>query len=111
MQRRTGQPAHHHGDERDPRGAGVEHARDQRAPQLARDGNLSMQQLPLAAQQQLLAELKAPVFVVDTMNRRVVEAKTQTKRRLGKSPDLADAFNLACFLPASSTVERVTGHL
>lgn len=81
------------------------------AAELARDGNLSMQSLPLAAQQQLLAELKAPVFVVDSMNRRVVEAKTQTKRRLGKSPDLADAFNLACYLPANNTVERVTGHL
>lgn len=81
------------------------------AAELARDGNLSMQALPLATQQQLVAELKAPVFVVDSMNRRVVEAKTQTKRRLGKSPDLADAFNLACYLPASQAVERVTGHL
>jgi len=37
----------------------------------------------------------APVYRLDDRGRRVVEAKSDTKKRIGRSPDDADALNLA----------------
>ena len=36
-----------------------------------------------------------PMWRLDSQGRRVVEAKADTKRRIGRSPDDADALNLA----------------
>lgn len=52
---------------------------------------------------QLAADLVAPRYTVDSRGRRVVEAKEQTKRRLGRSPDRADAV-LMTFAVAARTV-------
>ncbi len=44
---------------------------------------------------ELEAELVAPTYTFDAQGRAKVEAKDQIKRRLGRSPDLADALALA----------------
>ena len=44
---------------------------------------------------ELFAELSAPKYAVDYQGRRVVEPKADTHKRLKRSPDLADAVNLA----------------
>jgi hypothetical protein len=56
-------------------------------------------------------ELRQPVFTLDVMQRRVVEAKAMTKKRLGNSPDLADAFNLAFMLKGTGWSESVSGRI
>lgn len=82
------------------------------AAALAEDGQITMAPLPDDLRQQLLHELRQPVFTLDAVQRRVVEAKQSTKRRLRSSPDLADAFNLACMLRgANGWVERVDGRI
>lgn len=56
------------------------------------------EQLPdvdLDGDEQLLADLVAPRYSIDSRGRRVVEAKELTKRRLGRSPDRGDAVVMA----------------
>jgi hypothetical protein len=48
-------------------------------------------ELDLDDDEQLAADLLAPRYSVDSQGRRVVEAKADTKRRLRRSPDRADA--------------------
>lgn len=55
--------------------------------------------IDLDADEQLAADLVAPRYALDSAGRRVVEKKEQTKRRLGRSPDRADAVLMA-FAPA-----------
>lgn len=45
--------------------------------------------------EQLASDLVAPKYALDSQGRRVVEAKERTKRRLGRSPDRADAVLMA----------------
>jgi hypothetical protein len=61
----------------------------------ARDRRVDFSRLSLAVRQELRRELMAPTWKVDSKGRRVVEPKEQTKKRLGRSPDNADALNLA----------------
>jgi hypothetical protein len=51
--------------------------------------------LDLDDDEQLAADLVAPSYSIDSRGRRVVEAKDATKRRLGRSPDRADAVLMA----------------
>ena len=51
--------------------------------------------LDLDDDEQLAAELVAPIYRIDSAGRRSVEAKAETKRRLGRSPDRADAVLMA----------------
>ena len=50
--------------------------------------------------EQLGADLVAPKYSLDSQGRRVVEPKDKTKRRLGRSPDRADAVLMAFAPPA-----------
>lgn len=52
---------------------------------------------------QLAGDLTAPRYSLDSRGRRVVEAKADTKKRLGRSPDRADAV-LLTFAAAPDTV-------
>lgn len=73
----------------------------------ARHGQLDLSRLPRPVQLDLRRQLLAPTWRVDAQGRRVVEPKEQTKRRLGRSPDDADALNLAYAVvppPAASAV-------
>lgn len=47
--------------------------------------------LDLDADEDLLADLCAPEYSINSKGRRVVEEKEETKKRLGRSPDRADA--------------------
>lgn len=47
--------------------------------------------------EELLIELTAPKYKIDSAGRIKVESKDETKRRLGRSPDTADAAILAWF--------------
>lgn len=49
--------------------------------------------------EQLCADLVSPKYSLDSAGRRVVEPKDRTKKRLGRSPDRADAVLMA-FAPA-----------
>jgi phage terminase large subunit len=51
--------------------------------------------IDLDGDEQLAADLVAPSYRLDSQGRRVVEAKSETKRRLGRSPDRADAVLMA----------------
>jgi hypothetical protein len=82
------------------------------ASELADAEQISIAMLPEDIRQALMLELRQPIFTLDTLQRRMVEAKAMTKRRLKCSPDLADAFNLACFLRShEGFTERVTGRI
>lgn len=58
-------------------------------------GGLDLSRLPEASRSLLRRQLMAPTWRVDAQGRRVVERKVDTKRRIGRSPDDADALNLA----------------
>lgn len=52
-------------------------------------------ELDLDPDDQLAADLTAPKYKLDSQGRRVVEKKEETKKRLGRSPDRADAVLMA----------------
>lgn len=62
--------------------------------------------LDLDTDEQLLEDLVAPVFKVDSAGRRVVEAKDETRKRLGRSPDRADAVLMAFAFNPTQAVPR-----
>lgn len=68
------------------------------AVDLAREGLIDLTRLSGEALNRLRVELQAPTYQLDTLSRRVIEAKDRTKARLGKSPDNADAMNLAYYM-------------
>lgn len=61
----------------------------------ARKGNVSFNLLPKDQQELLRMELLAPTYSLDSQGRRIVEAKKDIKKRLGKSPDIAESVMLA----------------
>ena len=79
---------------------------------LADAEQISIAMLPEDIRNQLMLELKQPVFTLDSLQRRMVEPKAMTKRRLKSSPDLADAFNLACLIQGQNGfTERIMGRV
>lgn len=60
-----------------------------------RDGDLDLSRLDSADYDRLVVQLTAPKYKPDSRGRDVVEPKDETKKRIGRSPDDADAFNLA----------------
>jgi len=68
-----------------------------------RDGRLDLSRLSEESRALLRRQLMAPMWKLDSQGRRVVEAKSETKKRIGRSPDDADALNLA--FAASPAVE------
>ena len=65
----------------------------------AKEGRLDTSRIPERERSSLEAQLTAPKYKLDSSGRRVVEKKSETKKRLGRSPDDADAVILA-FAPA-----------
>ena len=61
----------------------------------AAEGRLDLSRLSPMARALLQRQLLAPSWRLDSQGRRVVEAKAETKKRIGRSPDDADALNLA----------------
>jgi hypothetical protein len=66
----------------------------------AMEGLLDLSRLPRSVQADLRRQCMAPTWKVDSKGRRVVEPKDDTKKRIKRSPDDADAMNLAyAFVP------------
>jgi hypothetical protein len=65
----------------------------------ARTGEVDLSYLPRDQAESLRREWSAPHWKPDARGRRVVDPKAKIKERLGYSPDLADAANLA-FAPS-----------
>ena len=79
---------------------GAERAIDQREYPRRRDEAWfafaeQLDQVDLDRDEQLAADLVSARYSVDSRGRRAVEAKSDTKRRLGRSPDRADAVLMA----------------
>jgi hypothetical protein len=68
-----------------------------RAQKFAQVDLIDISRLPDDERRRLKVELLAPTYDFDPMNRLRVEPKKITKKKLRHSPDLADAFNLACY--------------
>jgi len=68
-----------------------------RAQKHAEADAIDISRLPEEERRRLKVELLTPTYDLDWRNRLRVEPKAKTKKKLRRSPDLADAFNLACF--------------
>lgn len=62
---------------------------------LFHDGNINIGRIESYTRNELSKQLIAPLYKYDRYARRQVESKDDTKKRLGRSPDLADAIMLA----------------
>jgi hypothetical protein len=67
--------------------------------QLAVDKAFDFSHLDEQTRDKLFAQLSAPKYTHDSSGRIVVEPKADTKKRLGRSPDQADALLLAYYTP------------
>lgn len=65
--------------------------------QLSEDQGWDFSGLEADDRERLISQLTAPKYVHDSSRRIVVEPKEQTKKRLGRSPDNADALLLAYY--------------
>jgi hypothetical protein len=66
--------------------------------ELAGEGGIYLGRLDRKTRRRLKQQLMAPEWKLDLQGRRQVEAKDETKEKIGRSPDDADAMNLA-YLP------------
>lgn len=67
----------------------------------SREGRLDLSRLSPDSRQRLRRQCLAPVYGYDSNGRRVVEPKDDTRKRIKRSPDDADALNLAYAPPIS----------
>ena len=74
--------------------------------QRASEGRLDLSRLSEESRELLRRQVMAPSWKLDGAGRRVVEAKSDTKRRIGRSPDDADALNLAFAVVARLVVDQ-----
>lgn len=65
----------------------------------AQEGRIDVSRLDKETRLLLKRQFMAPKWKLDSQGRRVVEPKDDTKKRIGRSPDDADAFNLAFATP------------
>ena len=65
------------------------------AAEKAKAGLVYVGRLDRTTLARLRQQLLAPAWEVDSAGRRAVEKKDETKDKIGRSPDDADAFNLA----------------
>jgi hypothetical protein len=65
-------------------------------------------ELDLPADEELAADLLAPRYSLDSSGRRVVEPKSETKRRLRRSPDRGDAVVMAFAIDRAATASGRT---
>jgi hypothetical protein len=69
---------------------------------------LDLSGLPLYVRAELERQFMAPLWKLDSQGRRVVEKKDETKKRIKRSPDDADAVNLA-YAPAPPGIIAFSG--
>lgn len=73
----------------------------------ARNGLISISRLTKEAKRKLRQQAMAPEWQLDRAGRRVVEAKEDTKEKIGRSPDDLDAFNLSHMTTTSMIAQRI----
>jgi hypothetical protein len=73
----------------------------------ARSGGVYLGELDRATLRRLKQQLMAPAWDLDAQGRRKVEPKDETKEKIGRSPDDADAFLLAYHEAPTSLVPTV----
>ena len=73
----------------------------------AMEGGVSFAHLDDEATQTLKIQAMAPLWAMDARDRRVVEKKELTKKRLGRSPDAMDALNLSLYRASRSPAEWI----
>lgn len=78
--------------------------------EVAARGHVSFAMLPWNQRETLRREFLAPVYHVDVRGRKCVESKQDTKARLKRSPDNADACLLA-YANVSWVPDRVSGRI
>jgi hypothetical protein len=61
-------------------------------------GMLDLHRIPKRKREVLVAQLTSVKYKYDAQGKRVVEPKKDVKERIGRSPDDADAFNLAYYV-------------
>ncbi len=66
-----------------------------------RQGHVDLSRLSVDQFRLLKGELTAVEYDLDSKSRRTVESKDKLSKRIGRSPDVADAFNLALWRPAA----------
>lgn len=112
-----------------PVGAGTRATREDRYPRKrdelwfevadrAKCGQLCIGRLDKPTLRRLKQQLMAPAWDLDAAGRRCVEPKEDTKEKIGRSPDDADAFNLSYHEPTSmiphavepDVIKRAGGH-
>ncbi|MCX5209807.1 hypothetical protein OG689_10975 [Kitasatospora sp. NBC_00240] len=68
--------------------------------QLSEDHGWDLSELEADDRERLVSQLTAPKYTTDASGRIVVEPKAETKKRIGRSPDNADALMLAFYVGA-----------
>lgn len=77
------------------------------AAEKARSGGVYLGDLDRRTLQRLRQQLMAPTWDIDATGARQVEEKDDTKEKIGRSPDDADAFNLSHHEPADASYHAV----
>lgn len=75
--------------------------------QLSEDRGWDMSELDEMDRERLVSQLTAPKYGLDASGRIVVEPKPETIKRLGRSPDNADALILAFYQPAGGPTDAM----
>lgn len=75
--------------------------------QLSEDQGWDLSELEEMDRERLVSQLTAPKYILDASGRVVVEPKAETIKRLGRSPDNADALLLAFYTPAGGSEEAL----
>ncbi|MCX5285683.1 hypothetical protein [Streptomyces sp. NBC_00198] len=74
--------------------------------QLSEEQGWDLSGLEEMDRERLVTQLTAPKYSIDAAGRTVVEPKEKTKKRLGRSPDHADALLLAFYTPPGGVDEQ-----
>jgi len=74
---------------------------------LSEDLAWDLSELPEDDRERLISQLTAPKYTRDAAGRIVVEKKEDTRRRLGRSPDNADALLMAFYTPKPPPKPRI----
>lgn len=74
---------------------------------MADEGRLDLSRLSKVSRDLLRRQAMAPTWKVDSQGRRVVEPKSDTKKRIGRSPDDMDAVNLAYAVPKTPKITEM----
>lgn len=75
----------------------------------ARSKDLDLSRLSKAMKEKIERELSIPTWKVNGRGQKVVETKDDIKKRLGESPDLADAVNLAFNTDVGQVMQAAVG--